>query len=249
MSSSSGSERKHGWGWGQQEYESGYIQPVANALTARMHKGINTTCDEGQTLVAQALTASRSSTQCPNEDTTLVPVAFDTTQITHPENRSNPQPGDACHPLTAVGYPPAIAFNWQNAGGYGEANEGLGITEEATGPLQRCQTPAVAITSKGNGEAYESGVTNSLCSAGGGQAGQGYMAARVGHQVRRLTPRECERLQGFPDDWTLVPYRNKPAADGPRYKALGNSMAVPVMAWIGRRIAAVEEIVSQEAAA
>ena len=51
--------------------------------------------------------------------------------------------------------------------------------------------------------------------------------------VRRLTPRECERLQGFPDDYTLLP--GKPA-DGPRYKALGNSMAVPVMAWIGKRI-------------
>ncbi|MCC6863617.1 MAG: DNA cytosine methyltransferase [Rhodobacteraceae bacterium] len=54
--------------------------------------------------------------------------------------------------------------------------------------------------------------------------------------VRRLTPRECERLQGFPDDHTLVPVRGKPAADGPRYKALGNSMAVPVMRWIGSRI-------------
>ena len=58
--------------------------------------------------------------------------------------------------------------------------------------------------------------------------------------VRRLTPRECERLQGFPDDYTLVTYRGKPAADGPRYRALGNSMAVPVMAWIGQRIAMVE---------
>jgi len=57
--------------------------------------------------------------------------------------------------------------------------------------------------------------------------------------VRRLTPRECERLQGFPDDYTLVPYRGKSAADGPRYKALGNSMAVPVMQWIGERIAMV----------
>jgi DNA (cytosine-5)-methyltransferase 1 len=55
--------------------------------------------------------------------------------------------------------------------------------------------------------------------------------------VRRLTPRECERLQGFPDDYTLIPVRGKSAADGPRYKALGNSMAVPCMAWIGRRIA------------
>ncbi|MHB1959292.1 MAG: DNA (cytosine-5-)-methyltransferase [Acidobacteriaceae bacterium] len=61
--------------------------------------------------------------------------------------------------------------------------------------------------------------------------------------VRRLTPRECERLQGFPDDYTLVEYRGKLAADGPRYRALGNSMAVPVMRWIGERIAAVHEIV------
>ena len=58
--------------------------------------------------------------------------------------------------------------------------------------------------------------------------------------VRRLTPRECERLQGFPDDWTAVPYRGKPAADGPRYKAIGNSMAVPVMRWIAERIAAID---------
>ena len=54
--------------------------------------------------------------------------------------------------------------------------------------------------------------------------------------VRHLTPIEHERLMGFPDDWTLVPHRGKPAADGPRYKAIGNSMAVPVMRWIGKRI-------------
>ena len=57
--------------------------------------------------------------------------------------------------------------------------------------------------------------------------------------VRRLTPRECERLQGFPDDWTAIPWRNKPAEqcpDGPRYTGLGNSMAVPVMRWIGNAI-------------
>ena len=63
-----------------------------------------------------------------------------------------------------------------------------------------------------------------------------------GLTVRRLTPRECERLQGFPDDYTDIPYRNKEhAPDGPRYKALGNSMAVPVMRWIGERIRTVEE--------
>lgn len=59
------------------------------------------------------------------------------------------------------------------------------------------------------------------------------------NHVRRLTPRECERLQGFPDDYTRIPYRNKPAADGPRYKALGNSWAVPVVRWIGERIESV----------
>jgi len=57
--------------------------------------------------------------------------------------------------------------------------------------------------------------------------------------VRRLTPRECERLQGFPDDYSMIPWKGKPASecpDGPRYKACGNSMAVPVMRWIGERI-------------
>src|ERR1700742_888834 len=101
-------------------------------------------------------------------------VAFDTTQVTSATNRSNPQVGDPCHPLTAGTHPPAIA----------------------------------------------------------------------GSAVRRLTPRECERLQGFPDDYTAIPFRSKPAADGNRYKALGNSMAVPVMRWLGERISRVEEIIT-----
>lgn len=63
------------------------------------------------------------------------------------------------------------------------------------------------------------------------------------YRVRRLTPTECERLQGFPDGWTAIPWRGKPAKecpDGPRYRALGNSMACNVMRWIGRRIEMVE---------
>lgn len=66
--------------------------------------------------------------------------------------------------------------------------------------------------------------------------------------VRRLTPTECERLQGFPDGWTKVPYRGKPAdecPDAPRYKALGNSMAMPVMRWIGQRIAMKEQVAEE----
>lgn len=65
--------------------------------------------------------------------------------------------------------------------------------------------------------------------------GQNVLVEKI--KVRRLTPVECERLQGFPDNHTAVPHRGKPAADGPRYKAIGNSMAVPVMRWIGQRIA------------
>lgn len=63
--------------------------------------------------------------------------------------------------------------------------------------------------------------------------------------IRRLTPRECERLQGFPDDYTAIPWRGKQASDcpdGPRYKALGNSMAVPVMRWIGEMVSIVDSI-------
>jgi len=68
--------------------------------------------------------------------------------------------------------------------------------------------------------------------------------SQPGVGVRRLTPRECERLQGFQDDYTLIPYRGGLAADAPRYRALGNSMAVPVMRWIGERIAMVDSILT-----
>jgi DNA (cytosine-5)-methyltransferase 1 len=70
----------------------------------------------------------------------------------------------------------------------------------------------------------------------------GYCQPTIGMQVRRLTPRECERLQGFPDDYTLVPWRGNMSADGPRYKALGNSWAVPVVRWIGERIELVQSV-------
>ena len=68
------------------------------------------------------------------------------------------------------------------------------------------------------------------------------------YEVRKLTPRECELLQGFPDDWTLIEWNGKPAEqcpDTPRYKALGNSMAVPVMRWIGERIEMVDKNLSE----
>lgn len=75
-----------------------------------------------------------------------------------------------------------------------------------------------------------------VCATDGGGCGVPSVFTPLNLAVRRLTPRECERLQGFPDDWTLVPHKGKIGADSPRYKALGNSMAVNVMVWLGRRI-------------
>lgn len=106
--------------------------------------------------------------------------------------------------------------------------------------------PCVAISLKlDNGSAQPVGgvdVTPTI-RRGAGPNGTANVAVYAGYAVRRLTPRECERLQGFPDDYTLIELRGKPAADGPRYRALGNSMAVPVMAWIGRRIELVDRLI------
>jgi len=85
-----------------------------------------------------------------------------------------------------------------------------------------------------------SSVGVSHCLGAGNKVGFSTVAVSQALAVRRLTPVECERLQGFPDGWTDVPFRGKPAADGPRYKAIGNSMAVPVMRWLGERIDAVD---------
>ncbi|EAV1554151.1 Dam family site-specific DNA-(adenine-N6)-methyltransferase [Salmonella enterica] len=101
----------------------------------------------------------------------------------------------------------------------------------------------IAIRGREEGSTVEvrnDSTANALLTPNGGRAGIGVGAVGWGIQVRRLTPVECERLQGFPDNHTLISWRGKDAADcpdGQRYKAIGNSMAVPVMRWIGERIA------------
>lgn len=208
-----------------------------------------------------------------------------------------------------------VAFNWQNGGGYGDAEDGLGITEDGTGPLSRSQVPAVAfkpgqseaaggpfvteefaptLQAQSNGstavpaiafaqnsrdEVRLQGGDGEVCgaiSADEGMKQRTYIAlasksrsgdaVEVAHAlraegfdasedgtgrgtplapvnasaVRRLTPLECERLMGMPDGYTLVKYRSKPAADGPRYRALGNSIAKNQLEWLGRRIELVD---------
>lgn len=84
-------------------------------------------------------------------------------------------------------------------------------------------------------EVMKDGVVPALTNPGGGGRSDAVNVAAA-MQVRRLCPSECEALQGFPIGYTDVTYRKKPAADGPRYRALGNSMAVPCMHWLGKRI-------------
>ncbi len=120
--------------------------------------------------------------------------------------------------------------------------DGFDASEDGTGR----GTPVVPVAictahTKSNGSGFSDDVAHTM-ESGGAQAVAFAPNSRDALAVRRLTPRECERLQGFPDDYTLVPHRGKPMADWPRYKMLGNSMAVPVIRWIAKRILEVDKI-------
>lgn len=140
----------------------------------------------------------------------------------------------------------AVAFAHQ-AGGIQTT---LGHDPEAgTSPtLAKCQTPAVAIAFAQNqrDEVRVMQVVGTLAAEPGAKQ-QTY--AQIGMAVRRLTPTECERLQGFPDGYTDIRRGGKATPDGPRYKVLGNSMAIPPMRWLGQRIALVDSIQALQAAA
>jgi DNA (cytosine-5)-methyltransferase 1 len=197
------------------------------------------------------------------------PVTYDLFNVTAPVNRQNRTPGDPCHTLArsnaehaAVVQP--IAFQSVDFGA--DATVDLSPTMRSHDPMAVAIgtdcfnggiTGDVAATMGARGSSQNlSGPTvmqpigldeeqNAMLdgfgtlkarTAGGGFEGSVMTPAM---QVRRLTPVECERLQGFPDGYTAIPWRNKPVdecPDGPRYKALGNSWAVPCVQWIGSRI-------------
>lgn len=141
--------------------------------------------------------------------------------------------------------PNLIAFTAKDHGG--DAVENISPTLRAGGHTGSHANagvmPAVAFDMRGReGGAMPEGPhdTANIRAASGGSSPS--YAASQAWGVRRLTPTECARLQGFPDDWARIPWRGKPAdecPDGPQYKAYGNSMAVPVMEWIGERIEAI----------
>ncbi len=340
MPAAGGTERKHGHGWGQQEFESGYIQPVALAVNAKggsgridaesetfvvagtlgHHHG-NVRSDQAWTgqlvthtlrgegfdamedgtgrgtpiipVLAQTLITGGDGARGridPTNDTLIpvqqngtnlgfdlpslrrgdggftsgVPAVFDPNQITSLDNRSQPTPelshtlpaktnspiafqsnasfyGEAANDLSPTlqvqkqggGGMPAVAFNWQSGG------DGRGLKAQAQAQaLSASQTPAVFAVQEAQTGVREYDTAGSLRANGPGHDPVG-TRARDAMGVRRLMPVECERLQGFPDGHTAITYRKKPAADAPRYKAIGNSMAVPVIRWILERVAFV----------
>lgn len=159
-----------GWRSGAEEAAMGHLVPEVGRNNFRLH---NVVLDTAAPLTHGEHPGSNVPGRRKEDDVNLV-ACFDTTQVTHPENRSTASPDTAAlAALAASAHPPAVAF--------------------------------------------------------------------AASAVRRLTPTECERLQGFPDGYTLIVYRRKPAKDGPRYAALGNSMAVYVIRWLGLRLAAAHK--------
>lgn len=192
------------------------------------------------------------------------PIAFDPTQITSAQNRSNPQPGDPCHTLAKGAHAPAIAFNLRGReGGAMPEVSNVASLRAAPGGSSRSYVTAFHGT-------QDPDISGDVTHPMGRNQGQ-EQAALIGSAVRRLTPRECEFLQGFPADYTLIPTKARKkmeddmlayiqrtypnmdrmeaerlAKDGPRYKALGNSWAVPNARWIGERIDMVDQLIDSK---
>ena len=129
-------------------------------------------------------------------------------------------------------------------GGKGWSDEGSAYTLEARNNVQAVAYDFFNISAPVNRQNRSPGdPCHTLARDNANQATVMLGNQRIGWRVRRLTPTECEALQGFPRNYTNIPYRNKnDAPDGPRYKALGNSMAVNAMRWIGRRIEMVDAL-------
>ncbi len=230
-------------------------QRVANALTDRADRG--GTNSEGQRLIpelAACVTTGTGQRYDTDTDTdTILPVAY---AIQHAQIGRKDEAGPQ-----GKGWQEGVAFT-QDSRSTADVVALAFDTTQVTSALNRSQPklgdpchplaagahpPAVAFNWQAGGTQTTLGYDADAHISGA--LGVGQTPAIAGMQVRRLTPRECERLQGFPDDYTLIQHRNKPAADGPRYKALGNSWAVPNVRWIGRRIDAVASINSLRKAA
>jgi len=234
---------------------------ISSRTTGGGGLGTDFECSGGLQAVAGTLNANGkaagSATQQDAEAGLLVPLAFDCKA----SGMAGFGVGSVTSTMRAMGH----SNSHQNGGGHlavcvtGDIThilkaEGFDASEDGTG---RGQPIVTAFQSSQSGVRLLD--THATLDANNGA--RRHNGALVGMAVRRLTPRECERLQGFPDDYTLIdvnaglttksgkPKRKKMAKDGPRYKALGNSMAVPCMRWIGERIQAVADLQNEQEAA
>ena len=176
-------------------------------------------------------------------------MPFDTTQITSPQNGSRPRWGDPCHPLAASAHTPSAVVKVYDARGNGNGK----VVPTITGDHERRVTDYTAIVTEPEDcltpwdnqarRIYsENGTFPALAAREKAGQNQQSVLTEIRWIVRRLTPTECERLQGYPDGWTDIGEwvdtkgkKHKPA-DSPRYKALGNSIALPQWHWIVRKM-------------
>ena len=198
-----------------------FVPELSNALCARDYKGARPEADQGAPVIAFGAQNSGAPLFVPDNVGSLCARSGRSISV---------QDAEQAHLLP-------IAFGAQNSAAQGDS-----VSTEVTPALDKSKTPAVAVSDPAR--TLSARHDSSPCA----DRGQNFLAQASA--VRRLTPVECERLQGFPDNYTQIEWRNKPAEncpDGPRYKAMGNSMAVPVMRWIGERISMVEEITNTAA--
>jgi DNA (cytosine-5)-methyltransferase 1 len=172
----------------------------------------------------------------------MQPIAFDMAQITSKANGSRAEPGLPTGTL-AKGSSMHVAVGTDLYNGAITGDVAAPMTNRTDGTGTRPTVMQVVGFEENFNAIKETQIAPAMTTKGYGVTqNAGGLGIRQAMAVRRLTPVECERLQGFPDNYTDIQPKGKATPDGPRYKALGNSMAVPVMRWIGERIAQVEGI-------
>jgi DNA (cytosine-5)-methyltransferase 1 len=258
MPAAGGTKRKHGQGWGQQEWEAGYAIPLGlgdDGQLARALNGCKTAAGRhdvsvdtyvAHTLRGEGFDATEDGS---GRGTPLVPVLAD--PVCANEARTYTHERKNNFRLRNV-VPSPVAFTQNSRSEVRHIGGDGAVTGAVTAEPGAQQQTYVAFSAKDHGaDAGEIAPTMRSMGFDGSHAnGGGQIGVATTSAVRRLTPRECERLQGFPDDWTLIqisrrqPIEGQPnvvkmAADGPRYKVLGNSMAVPVMRYLLERVRAV----------
>ena len=223
---------------------------ISDTVTSKWHKGSGgPSGNESGLFVGQPVKA----------------IPYDLYQITAPINKQNREAGDPCHTLARDNTAHASIIEIKESNVYENHPQDSRVkqmgdishTVSATWGMGGGNVPFVRETTDNSnfylyersygGTTKENPLTSPTIAAKSGTGGNNVPIVSNCNtmRVRRLTPVECERLQGFPDGWTQIPYGKKPkeqCPEGHRYKALGNSMAVPVMRWIGRRIKLFNEV-------